>query len=108
MDWDDEQGGNEMKKVKVNILGIEIKARNKNEERMAWIFNDEVESIVKDWSTEKFWKDSFAERDFQHWRFLELSGQASALYFMEMIEEPLSSVEIRDRCWEAVKEQEAA
>lgn len=80
-------------------LDTVITARNRREQRFADIFIDQLKSAVEYMQDKEY---SFGQKlkkgNDSGWYWEELGGQSSALYFMKMIPEPLSSVTIARAC----------
>lgn len=79
--------------MKLTYLNVDVRVHNEREERLVGIFNERCRTYVRQWNDE-FWHDGFVEQEFTHWRLLECSGLTDAMFFLEMIDEPISSIEI--------------
>lgn len=83
-----------MKKMILRCVNREVTVHNKREENFVWIWNNAMRMVLEDWVHEAHWRQAFKKDEFRHWRISELGHQASGMYFLDMLEEPLSTVEV--------------
>ena len=79
-------------------LDTVITARNKREAKFASIFINQLNTAVEYMQDKDYSLGQKIKKESGGWFWEDLSGQAGALYFMEMIPEPLSSVTISRAC----------
>ena len=91
-----------MKKMQIKVVGAEATIHNSREESLVTIVNDEIRRLVEDWVSDAEWRLEFegVDRNF-HWRFEQVAGSLSAMYFMGMTEEPIGSMAL----WRACKDE---
>lgn len=82
------------KKMEIAALGIAATAHNKREESLVRITNNDISRIINDWKTSGLWSKSFEEDQYEHWRFKELDGVFSAMYWLDMIVDPVSDITV--------------
>ena len=85
-----------MKEVYTMLNGTKVTARNQREARLARIFNNKVNDIIG-WLGRDDMKavdNSLRAETYNNWLIQELDGMASAMYFMDMISNPMCDTEI--------------
>ena len=88
-------------KVRIPKTDIDIICRNKREESLAGIFVRQFYQVV-DWALKhdddaEYWaRRVVSEYGFAENYIKELNGQSSSMYWLGMIEEPLTPSEIHD------------
>ena len=84
--------------IQIPKIGAVITCRNKREAFAARVFVNEMNSIVDDaLRGQSYGLRAVDEYEgLSHWRIKNLDGQTSAFYFMDMIAEPISCVDIAD------------
>lgn len=75
---------------------ITITARNQREERLAWIFCYEIEMNAKGAADGDNYGVNLLRDGCTHRIAHEMDGEASAMYYLGMLKEPVSSVVIAD------------
>lgn len=97
-----------MKHMNIRTLNIAVTAHNKREEALVRIVNEEIRCLVLDWVTEAGWRLAFEKEGFNYYRFVETTGHITSMFFLDMISEPVSAVELWRACKdEANKEMDA-
>ena len=74
--------------MEIKAMGIKVKVNNKRERQFVRIVNSQIERIIEYWLTDDEWAECFKEDGAQHWMIKELGGQLSAMYYMDMINNP--------------------
>lgn len=90
-----------MKKIKMKYTEVIITARNQREERLARIFNGELERVHEYVGGADSISESLKEKREDHWLIEDLGGIASAMYFLDMTEECVTPYDI----WKAINEK---
>jgi len=96
--------------VKIPKMDAAIICRNEREKRAARIFIDEMHDIVNDaLRGESYGLGAIDEvSGCLHWRIKNLDGQASAFFYMDMVSEPITCINIADAVRAMYEEAKAA
>ena len=79
-------------------LDAVITTRNAREEKFAGIFIGQLRRAVEYMQDKEYSVGQTLKHGGNDWVWEDLGGQASAMFFMGMTEEPISSVEIARAC----------
>ena len=90
-----------MKKIEMKYTEVMITARNQREERLARIFNGEIERVHEYVGGTDSISESLKKEGEEHWLMEDLGGIASAMYFLDMTEECVT----RHAIWKAINEK---
>ena len=96
-----------MKKTKIKFMGVEVKVYNTREERLVRILNENLGRICEYWDDPE-WRESFDRHGSEHWMFERADGLLTAMYFMGLIQDPTSSVEVYEAVRHAWLDKEVA
>ena len=91
--------------MEIKFLGIEAKTQNKREKALVSIVNVQLERMVRYWLTDTEWEEDFKSRRGTHWMIQELGGQFSAMFYMDMIKEPITQYRVFEALENAVNEK---
>ena len=80
--------------MEIKVLGIEVKTRNERERRLTNIANLQIARMVDYWSSSEEWKSSFTKERTNHWMITGVEGLLDAMFYMDMIKEPIGALEI--------------
>ena len=90
--------------MEIKVVRVNAKVQNKRERALVSIVNDEFDRMVGYWTEDPEWEKSFTTDNINHWMIRNLDGIFSAMFFMDMIKEPVTSVEIYEKLKKEVDE----
>ena len=83
-----------MTKIKIRYLNTEVTAHNYREELLVGICNDRIDGIKRRWIEDEFFKKSFNNLGIADSTFRELNGILDAMFFIDMVDEPISLLDL--------------
>jgi hypothetical protein len=87
-----------MKKMNIKHTDIMVTVRNKREEKLVRIINNQVDDVIRYMRGDDDFGESIRRETTSHSVFDQFWGETSALYYMGMIDKPCGTLEI----WKAV------
>ena len=91
--------------MKIKALGVEVKVHNQREKSLVNILNSQLERMIDDWTTKNDWREYFVEKRTSNWRITDAEGLLTAMFYMEMIKEPITALAIFNAVEKEVNEK---
>lgn len=78
----------------ITVLGIAADIQSEREERLLYQVNDQMSRLVDDFEHDAWWRENIAAEGFNHWRVQDIAGLLLAMFYMDIVEEPVTDREL--------------